>query len=640
MSLARRLSGLLRVVAPVALLASLVGTAAPANAIVTYPYVQITSPGSTSSSAGTTAIQFSAAVDPNGIDSIQNFGLVVDGTEYGGAVYCPTSGSKACSAQLLWNATAPDGSTAVHSVQVEMYTTQSAKILSAPVSVTATHPTATPVISAPGEGAPVPAADVFVDADLSFAAPTYGETAYSFSLYVDGTRVDYELCDPSTAATSCPIEFYWDASAANPGSHALEVRLVTASGATWDSPDLHVTVVVPPTPVVTITSPAANASVSGAVNVTATGSVDATYGDKPLAMALFVDDRLVGVAKDCPATGATCTLSFPWDASGLTGRHTVKVGFATAQAVVFSGPMSVIVTSPAPTVTLTLTGDPTTLVRGVTQVTLIGTIDASQTDTARDLQLYVNGEPLGAAQQCTAAADTCTATFSWNTASLAGARAISVSGRFDTAHAIAWTPVRFVSVGLDQSAPGNSHVGVMGTTVNGVHYAEVRVWDKNLFPLIGVPVTVTVKPGTGPSYTLTGTTTGPYGETLLPLRSHVTSLLTASLDSTYGSVTSSRKFIVQAVATCRLPSTVTHGRKTIVVCKGSRVAAGTKVTLYFKYPHAGVHVLGHARFDAKGHATIVFVSKVRKETVQLWAQVSNSAVYGGTQTRPVLVRMI
>ena len=112
-------------------------------------------------------------------------------------------------------------------------------------------------------------------------------------------------------------------------------------------------------------------------------------------------------------------------------------------------------------------------------------------------------------------------------------------------------------------------------------------------------------------------------------------MVTASLGADYGSATAGpRSFIVSAIAPCRLPKTMTHGRKTKIVCKGSRVAAGTKVTLYFKYPHAGVHVLGHARFDAKGRATITFLSRVRKEKVQLWATVSNSAPVCRHQQRP------
>jgi hypothetical protein len=639
-SLARRLSNVLRVVAPMTLLASLVGTATAANAVA-YPYVHITSPGSTSSSAGTTAFQFTAAVDPNGSDTIANFHLVVDGYSYGGMLGCPTAGSTSCSAQLLWEAQAPSGTTPTHSIQVEMHTTQNTTVLSPAVTVTVTHPTATPVISWPLAGANVPAPDVFVDADASFAGPKYGDRALSMVLLADGAQVDFQACDGQTADTSCPASLYWDASSAALGDHTLQVQLSTTSGGVWTSALTHITLIDLPVPVVTITSPAANATLSGTVNVTATGSVAATYGDAPQVMALFVDGNQLGGDKTCPATGGTCTLSFPWDTSGLSGRHTLKVGFATVQnQVAFSEPMSVTVTSPAPTVTLTLPGDPTTLVRGIVQVTLTGTIDASQTDTARDLQLYVNDRPWGITEPCTAAGHTCTATFSLNAASPFGPQQVKLSGRFDTAHVTAWTQARFVTVEEDFSAPGVTRVSVVPTTVNGVDYAQVTVSAKSFTPLRGVPVTVTVKPAVGPSYTLTGTTTAPYGQALLPLGRHVNSVLTASLGPAYGSVTSSARFFVQAIATCHLPKTVTHGHKTSISCKGSRVAAGTKVTLYFKYPHAGVHVLGHARFDAKGRATIVFVSKVRKETVQLWTDVSNSAVYAGVMTRPVLVRMI
>ena len=119
----------------------------------------------------------------------------------------------------------------------------------------------------------------------------------------------------------------------------------------------------------------------------------------------------------------------------------------------------------------------------------------------------------------------------------------------------------------------------------------------------------------------------------------INSVLTATLGADYGSVSASIKMFVTAIASCRLPKAVTHGRTTNITCKGSRVAAGTKVTLYFKYPHAGMHVLGHARFDAKGRATITFVSRVRKETVLLWLRGEQRAVRRHQQF-PASVRMI
>lgn len=639
MSPARRLARILSITAPLALIASLLAPAVSANAVVPYPNVTITSPGATSSSAGTTGFQFTGSVNPSGTDTIQSFGLIVDGTPYGGTLGCPSAGSKSCSAQLLWEATAPSGTTVAHSIQVRMDTTQGSHVLSSAVSVTATHAVATPVIYDPSPGDIVRAGDVWVDADASFAAPRYGDEALSMALLVDGTQVDWQSCDPSSADTGCAVGLDWDASSAALEDHTLQVRLTTSSGGIWSSAAEHVTLAAaPPGPVVTITSPVPNANVKGTVNVTATGSVDPTSGDAPEFMALSVDDGQYFDFTDCPATGSTCTLSFPWDATGLTGRHTLKVGFATDADGVVSAPVTVTVTSPAPTVSVALAGDPVTVVRGVTTVTLTGSIDPSQTDRARDLQLYVNGEPWGTAQPCTGGL-VCTATVSWNTASLSGAGHISLSARFDTLRGTALSSVRYVDIGLDLSLPGNVRVGVLGTTVNGVDYAQVQVWDKTWHLLSGVPVTVRVKPAVGAGYTVTGTT-GADGQAQIPLRGHIISLLTATVGPEYASASNARKFIVAAVASCRLPASITHGRTTSVACKGTRVAAGTKVTLYFKYPHAGVHVLGHATFDRKGHATIVFVSTVRNHKVQLWAQVSNSASYAGVYTPTKIVKMI
>ncbi|MDX6206464.1 MAG: hypothetical protein QOF39_2521, partial [Frankiales bacterium] len=283
MSLAGRLSNALRVVAPVTLFASLLGTATTAHAIVPYPDVHITSPGPTSSSAGTTAFQFSAAVNPSGSDTIASFQLVVDGNPYGGLLGCPTPGSRSCTGQLLWEAQAPSGTTATHNVQVEMHTTQNATALSTAVAVTVTHATATPVISSPVTGATVPGPDVFVDADSSFAAPRYGDLTLSMTLLVDGGQVDFQTCDGSTTGADCPTEPYWDV-------------------------------------------PTAGATVGGSIMVRATGTVDLAAGDYPRVMGLFVDGDLSGAIQNCSPTSSSCTLSFPWDTSALSGKHTIEVG--------------------------------------------------------------------------------------------------------------------------------------------------------------------------------------------------------------------------------------------------------------------------------------------------------------------------
>lgn len=480
---------------------------------------------------------------------------------------------------------------------------------------------------------------VEVDASGVIADTATSGEPTTLTLLVDGSAADSEDCVDGTPQGECDASLFWETSSAVFGAHVLEVSLQTASGDVATSADVHVDLAQLPAPAVSITSPAPGSVVSGPVTITATGSVDPVFGDQGQAMGLFIDGRLFGNVFDCPATGP-CNASFPWDTSGLNGHFQLTVGFLTDQNFALSSPVGVTVNSPAPIVTLTLPHDPSRVVRGVTPVTLTGTIDPTQTDLAGDLQLYANGEPVGEAQRCLGGRS-CTVTVPWDTTSLGGARSISLNARFDTVRAVAWSPMRYVDVGLDPAQPANLRVGVMGQTINGIDYAQVSVWDTKQLPVFDAVVTITVKPGTGAAYTVTATTTAPYGQAQVQLRGHVTSMLTAKLGSPDSSGASgSRKFIVQAAATCKLPHSVTHGRKTSVVCAATRVRTGTKVTLYFKYAHAGFHVLGHANFDAKGRATIVFVSKVRKETVQMWAQLANSAAYAGVSTRTVTVRMV
>lgn len=637
MSLAGRLSNALRVVAPVALFASLLGTATTAHAIVPYPDVHITSPGPTSSSAGTTAFQFSAAVNPSGSDTIASFQLVVDGSPYGGMLGCPTPGSRSCTGQLLWEAQAPSGTTATHDVQVEMHTTQNATALSTAVAVTVTHATATPVISSPVTGATVPGPDVFVDADSSFVAPRYGDQTLSMALLVDGGQVDFLTCDGSTTGADCPTELYWDASSAALGDHTLQVRLVTTSGGVWTSAVTHITLVGTPVPVVTVTSPTAGATVGGNIMVRATGTVDPAAGDYPRVMGLFVDGDLSGAIQNCSPTSSSCTLSFPWDTSALSGKHTIEVGLATVgQVEGFSSPLTVTVSNPPPTVVIT---SPTagSSVSRVTTVIATGTIDPAQSDRVRDMQLIVDGV-VRATAPCALGAGTlhsCSSAFSWDTLGLVGTHNLQV--RFDTVRTTALSSVNSVVVA---PLPTKIMIGRVAAVQRGatatIHGALVSTPDHKA--IAGAPVQVTFTPVGGRPVTVPATTDGAGLFTAAyatPLRWNTLVSVTAGPE--YGSSVGTAVIRVMTPVTCSVPAGAKHGKATTVVCASPLLPNGTTVTL--RDLDKGTHVVatGKAR-SGKVRFTVVFPKK-RQYRLTLWATTSSSKLYTATASKGYRIRV-
>ncbi len=120
----------------------------------------------------------------------------------------------------------------------------------------------------------------------------------------------------------------------------------------------------------------------------------------------------------------------------------------------------------------------------------------------------------------------------------------------------------------------------------------------------------------------------------------MTSKVTASLPVDFGSASQSYVQEAYVTLTCPLPKKITHGKKTTVTCATTPTARdGSKVTLYFKYLHAGVHVLGHGVVK-NGRVTITFTTKVKNAKVQLWARLSRTATAAPAYTRTILSRIV
>jgi len=219
------------------------------NNDTTPPTVSITAPADGATVAGNISVTATAS-DNVGVAGVQ---FKLDGANLGPEV---TSAPYS----VTWNTTtAVNGS---HSLTAVARDAAGNTTTSAAVGVTVNNATTPPTVSitAPAAGATV-SGNVSVTAR---ASDNVGVTGVQFKL--DGANLGLEV-------TSAPYSVTWNTTTAVNGSHSLTAVARDAAGNTTTSAAVGVTVnnATPP-PTVSITAPAAGATVSGNVSVTATAS--------------------------------------------------------------------------------------------------------------------------------------------------------------------------------------------------------------------------------------------------------------------------------------------------------------------------------------------------------------------------------
>jgi len=197
---------------------------------------------------------------------------------------------------------------------------------------------------------------------VSITSPTAGSTVSGTvaisamaSDNVGVTKVDF-LVDGAllSSDTTSPYSATWNTTTAANGSHTLTAKAFDAANNQTTSAPVGVTVnnAPPPPdttpPTVSITSPAAGATVSGTITISATASdnVGVTKVD------FLVDGALL-------STDTTAPYSAPWNTTTATnGSHTLSArAFDAANNQTTSAPVGVTVSNTAaPTLTVTATG--------------------------------------------------------------------------------------------------------------------------------------------------------------------------------------------------------------------------------------------------------------------------------------------
>ncbi|MDX6242718.1 MAG: hypothetical protein QOE76_441 [Frankiales bacterium] len=245
--------------------------------------------------------------------------------------------------------------------------------------------------------------------------PTGSDTVKTLSLYADGTLTDSaQSCD--TGQKACAATLSWDSTGLT-GPHSLTVKVVSTGGSTAMSAATIVTV-TSPAPTASVQSPAAGSQVAGFVPVIGFGAVDASQTDTPQALQLYVDGKY-NAQKSCSDEDAGCTETFSWDTTSLYGSHSLQVRIRTGNGVLaMSLPVTVQVGDPpAAHISTPAAGSRVT---GVVTVTGVGTLDVLQPDTAKSLELLVDGAVTGTVPCGGPDPASCPARLAWDSTGAAG----------------------------------------------------------------------------------------------------------------------------------------------------------------------------------------------------------------------------
>ena len=627
----RRMMRPFALLVPLSVVAALL-TPVAAHATTTYPTLTVTGPSRGNPVTEVDGVFATGSVDPKGTDAPKTLALFLNGILSDSRACTVPAGTPTCTLSLLFDASALDGP---QTVRVDFTTVQN-HVVSSTQTIIAYTPPPVASMSAPADHSTAKVgAQVEVDTTGSSAESV--NNPRTMELLVDGVSEQSVHCPFPGDGKTCPESFTWDTTGLDPGAHTLQARMITYHNFVALSAIVHVTLTTPPPPTVTLTAPVAGATVTDLVYVAATGT---TAGDDaPYGMFLVVDGHPSGSTNLCsPPLTQSCSLGLIWDTTGLSGQHSVAVTFLSQLGEVTTAPVTVTVVNPPPTVTLT-SPLPNAHVAGVTQVTAAGLVDDRQTDSAKDMQLMVDGVPSGAIVACSVATrSSCTTTFLWDTAGLTGAHLLQV--RFDTnltsvtsaktlviASTVAPQPVATTLV-LMQGPPV-----VRGAA--GVVHGVLSSTQSHL-TIVGAPVQVVFTPLSGLARTVTATTdaSGNFVATDPdPLLASTAVLATTGPD--YSSSSATETLTVTVVITCHVPSPVRRGALASVSCRTPGLAFGSVVALHW------TSRTGHGVVYAKVKQSQVHfpITAYKKGWVSLWATTATTHSFVASRSRTYAMRV-
>ncbi len=167
-------------------------------------------------------------------------------------------------------------------------------------------------------------------------------------------------------------------------------------------------------PTIAITGPTEGSTVKGAVTIDAIGRASA--GDHLTTISFYDGVNHIGDF-ECE-NQESCTASIKWEATGLSGSHTLTAQANTSDgSSATSAPVTVTVVSPPPTVSITSPVGGAT-VKGTVAVSASGATDPSQVDYPTEIAVYDGVNNIGSIK-CQGQ-QTCQGSVSWHTTGLSG----------------------------------------------------------------------------------------------------------------------------------------------------------------------------------------------------------------------------
>jgi len=457
------------------------------------PTVQISAPSASATLFGLTTVAASALTDASLTDYPTSI-LVSDNGAPIGTVPC-TPPARACSGALPWDVTSLSGS---HTVTAQV-STHGSKTATATVLVTVSNPLPTVVISVPA------GPTVFGLTTVNVSASTGSTlTDYPASINVSDEKGVFATVTCDVSKHTCPGSVQWDAT--GPSGPRTLTALVTTVGGAIATAAVDVTV-ANPDPAVSITSPADGASVVGATSVAVSASTGSTLSDFPASIAVTADGSRIGTVP-CAPLQHVCGGSVAWDATALSGAHSLSAVLTTTDGLSATASSSVTVANPAPTVGITSPGT-SAVVSGSVTVLVSGSTDPRRSDLPSTFTLLVDGIAVSSVV-CPSATHDCSVALSWSAAASAGPHTLvttmtTTGGSSATSAAVvvlAASPSRVVMT-LPKIGRAGATVVVTGrvvaeTTGQGVAGAVVTLTRR---PAVGKASTVWVLTGPGGVFT-------------------------------------------------------------------------------------------------------------------------------------------
>jgi Bacterial Ig domain len=302
------------------------------------------------------------------------------------------------------------------------------------------------------------------------AAAATGEYPTRIDFYDGVNEIGEAECQKQQ---TCSGSVEWKATGLS-GAHTLTARTETNTQQEGTSGAVTVTV-DSPLPTVRITSPASGATVKGTVDITASAATDPSQEDYPTNITFYDGVNRIG---DVECQGQrTCEGEVEWHATGLSGAHTLTARVDThRELAVTSGPVTVTVVSPSPSVKITHPGDGAPL-RGTIEVEVYGATDPSQVDYPTGIDVYDGTDEIG--DVTCQGQRTCAGGVQWSTAGLKGVQVLRATVHTNTDREATSAPVYVGGAPRRHYAPMSCHIDS--------HHVRVRHQDNGSCVIYDVP---------------------------------------------------------------------------------------------------------------------------------------------------------